>query len=90
MSDSLRPHELQHARPPCPSPTPYATCIHILFPVCLSGCVNAVSLFQEVILQTRSEELGAENEEEEKPNLGVHNQSGHHDRHLSLSISANI
>ena len=22
MSDSLRPHELQHATPPCPSPTP--------------------------------------------------------------------
>ena len=22
MSDSLRPHELRHARPPCPSPTP--------------------------------------------------------------------
>ena len=22
MSDSLRPHELQHARPPCPSPIP--------------------------------------------------------------------
>ena len=22
MSNSLRPHELQHARPPCPSPTP--------------------------------------------------------------------
>ena len=22
MSDSLRPHEMQHARPPCPSPTP--------------------------------------------------------------------
>ena len=22
MSDYLRPHELQHARPPCPSPTP--------------------------------------------------------------------
>ena len=22
MSDSVRPHELQHARPPCPSPTP--------------------------------------------------------------------
>ena len=22
MCDSLRPHELQHARPPCPSPTP--------------------------------------------------------------------
>ena len=24
MSDSLRPHGLQHARPPCPSPTPAA------------------------------------------------------------------
>ena len=24
MSDSLRVHELQHARPPCPSPTPRA------------------------------------------------------------------
>ena len=24
MSDSLWPHELQHARPPCPSPTPGA------------------------------------------------------------------
>ena len=23
MSDSLRPYELQHARPPCPSPTPW-------------------------------------------------------------------
>ena len=22
MSDSLPPHESQHARPPCPSPTP--------------------------------------------------------------------
>ena len=22
VSDSLRPHELQHARPPCPSPIP--------------------------------------------------------------------
>ena len=22
MSNSLRPHEIQHARPPCPSPTP--------------------------------------------------------------------
>ena len=24
VSDSLRPHELQHARPPCPTPTPRA------------------------------------------------------------------
>ena len=40
MSDSLRPHESQHARPPCPSPTPGAGsssfsilsfCLFILF-----------------------------------------------------------
>ena len=29
MSDSLRPHESGHARPPCPSPTPGACSSHI-------------------------------------------------------------
>ena len=29
MSDSLQPHESQHARPPCPSPTPEFTETHI-------------------------------------------------------------
>jgi len=29
MSDSLRPHGLQHARLPCPSPTPGATQTHV-------------------------------------------------------------
>ena len=29
MSDSLRPHELQHATPPCPSPTSRSTQIHV-------------------------------------------------------------
>ena len=29
VSDSLRPHELQHSRPPCPSPTPEATQTHV-------------------------------------------------------------
>ena len=29
VSDSLRPHELQHARPPCPSPTPGFTQTHV-------------------------------------------------------------
>ena len=29
MSNSLRPHELQHARPPCPSPTPKFTQTHV-------------------------------------------------------------
>ena len=30
VSNSLQPHELQHARPPCPSPTPgvYSTHVH--------------------------------------------------------------
>ena len=36
VSDSLRPHELQHARPPCPSPTPQSslrlTCIESVMP----------------------------------------------------------
>ena len=29
VSDSLRPHESQHARPPCPSPTPEFTETHV-------------------------------------------------------------
>ena len=29
VSDSLRPHEPQHARPPCPSPTPEFTQTHV-------------------------------------------------------------
>ena len=29
MSNSWRPHELQHARPPCPSPLPESTQIHV-------------------------------------------------------------
>ena len=29
MSNSLRPHELQHARPPCPSPTPRVHSTHV-------------------------------------------------------------
>ena len=29
MSDSLRPHELQHTRPPCPSTTPEFTQTHV-------------------------------------------------------------
>ena len=29
MSDSLQPHGLQHARPPCPSPTPGVTQTHL-------------------------------------------------------------
>ena len=29
VSDSLRPHELQHTRPPCPSPTPGVHSTHV-------------------------------------------------------------
>ena len=37
MSDSLRPHESQHARPPCPSPTvaPSAPCAWNLSLICV-------------------------------------------------------
>ena len=29
VSDALQPHELQHTRPPCPSPTPGVTQTHV-------------------------------------------------------------
>ena len=42
MSDTLRPHGLQHARPPCPSPSPG---------VCLSSCpLHSVMLSSRLIL----------------------------------------
>ena len=37
MSDSLRPHGLQHARPPCPSPTPW---------VCSNSCTQVSDTIQ--------------------------------------------
>ena len=42
MSDSLRPHELQHARPPCPSPTPR---VHSDSRPSSRGCHPAISTF---------------------------------------------
>ena len=32
VSNSLQPHGLQHARPPCPSPTPKLICIESVMP----------------------------------------------------------
>ena len=40
MSDSLRPHESQHARPPCPSPTPG---VHSNSPPSSGWCHPAIS-----------------------------------------------
>ena len=40
MSDSLRPHELQHSRPPCPSPTPR---VHPTPRPSSQGCHPAIS-----------------------------------------------
>ena len=40
VSDSLRPHELQHARPPCPSPTPG---VHSNSHPSSQGCHPAIS-----------------------------------------------
>ena len=41
MPDSLRPHGLQHARPPCPSPTPG---------VCSNSCIELVMPSNHLIL----------------------------------------
>ena len=40
VSDSLRPHESQHARPPCPSPTPG---VHLDSPPSSQWCHPAIS-----------------------------------------------
>ena len=40
MSNSLRPHESQHARPPCPSPTPG---VHSNSHLSSQGCHPAIS-----------------------------------------------
>ena len=40
MSNSLRPHELQHARPPCPSPTPGA---------CSNSCPSSRCCHQTIL-----------------------------------------
>ena len=40
VSDSLRPHESQHARPPCPSPTPR---VHSDSPPSTQWCHPAIS-----------------------------------------------
>ena len=47
VSDSLQPHELQHARPPCPSPTPR------VYPNSCSSsqwCHPAISSFHPLLL----------------------------------------
>ena len=38
MSDSLWPHETQHTRPPCPSPTPESTQTHVH---CVSNAIQS-------------------------------------------------
>ena len=53
MSDSLRPHELQHPRPPCPSPTPRAcsnSCLSSQWchPVILSSVAPIFSCLQSL------------------------------------------
>ena len=47
MSDSLRPHESQHARPPCPSPTPgvHQTHVHRV-----SDAINHLILCRPLLL----------------------------------------
>ena len=51
MSDSLWPHKSQHARPPCPSPTPG---VHsnwsLVFPILLSSSVSLHWLLRKAFL----------------------------------------
>ena len=53
MSDSLRPHQLQHARLPCPSPTPraYSNSSHAVQPSYL--CCTILSLLPSIFLSIR-------------------------------------
>ena len=50
MSNSLRPHELQHARPPCPSPTPRVhsnppqSCLTLCDPMDCVACQAPLSM----------------------------------------------
>ena len=46
-SDSLQPHESQHARPPCPSPTPgvYSMCYFLRHSKVKQPCVHICPLF---------------------------------------------
>ena len=46
MSDSLRPHELQHARPPCPSPTPG---VHWDYTYCGNNCLTITYVLSIVL-----------------------------------------
>ena len=45
VSDSLQPHELQHARPPCPSPTPS---VHSDSGLSSQWCHPAISYFASI------------------------------------------
>ena len=48
VSDSLRPHELQHTRPPCPSPTPGVHPNHLILRrplVLLPSIFPSISVF---------------------------------------------
>ena len=46
VSDSLRPHELQHARPPCPSPTPRVFLIIVKILLIYKNFTKAYTLMQ--------------------------------------------
>ena len=51
MSDSLRPHESQHASPPCPSPNPELTQTHVHR---ISDAIPSIRVFSnESTLHTR-------------------------------------
>ena len=55
VSDSLRPHESQHARPPCPSPAPgVQTCA---LPICESATLNMLANLENSAVATGLEKV---------------------------------
>ena len=55
MSDSLRPHGLQHTRLPCPSPTPRATQTHVHH---VSGAIQHLIPYRPLLLSSIFPSIG--------------------------------
>ena len=65
MSDFLRPHEPQHARPPCPSPTPEFTQTHV-------KCQKVKWLSEEVLqIAMKRREVKSKGEKESDTHLNA-------------------
>ena len=67
MSDSLRPHGLQHARPPCPSPTPRVysdLCPNAMYAQQIQGLLSVTfwDFVSNIFVSVDAEHTGRENQ----------------------------